>query len=71
VHQHQAGLVAALRRVLWRPAEDLGQVGGEPFDVLRMLVRVRKRMVKLRVRQAPRMQRGGEGEECLLPQANS
>ena len=68
VHHHQAGLVAtALGRVPWRPAHHLGQIGGEPRYVLRILVRVRERMVQLRVGQAARVQRGGEGRERLLP----
>jgi hypothetical protein len=68
VQQHQGALVAAvLPRVPGRPAHRLGQVGGEPLDVLRVLARVRERVVQLRVGQAARVQRGGEGDERLLP----
>jgi AcrR family transcriptional regulator len=68
VHQHQAGLVAtALGGVPRRPAHYLGQVGGEPLDVLRMLARMRERVVQLRVGQAAFMQRGCERRERLLP----
>jgi hypothetical protein len=68
VQQHQGALVAAvLPRVPGRPAHRLGQVGGEPLDVQRILARVRERVVQLRVGQAARVQRGGEGLESLLP----
>ena len=68
VQQHQAGLVAAaLGRVLRRAAHHLGQVGGQPLDVLRVLIRVRERVVQLRVGQAAFMQRGGERQERALP----
>jgi AcrR family transcriptional regulator len=67
VHQHQARLVAAPPGgVPRRPAHHLGQVGGEPLDVLRILVRVRERMVQLRVGQAAFVQRGGKWQERRL-----
>jgi AcrR family transcriptional regulator len=67
VQQHQAGLVAApLGRVGRRAAHHLGQVGGEPLDVPRVLARVRERMVQLRVGQAARMQRGRKRRERAL-----
>ncbi len=67
VQQQQVALVAAvLPRVPGRPAHGLGQVGGQPLDVLRVLARVRERVVELRVRQAAGVQRGGETREGPL-----
>jgi AcrR family transcriptional regulator len=64
VQYHQAGLVAApLGGVPRRSAHHLGQVGGEPLDVLRILARMRERVVQLRVGQAAFMQRGGKRQE--------
>jgi len=67
VQQDQGALVAAvLPRVPGRAAHRLGQVGGQPLDVQRVLPRVRERVVQLRVGQAARVQRGGEGGEGPL-----
>ncbi len=68
MHHDQGGLVAApLPRVPRRPAHHLRQVGGEPLDVPRVLARMRERVVQFRVRQAARVQRGGERREGRLP----
>ncbi len=67
VHQHQRRLVAApLGGVPRRPAHHLGQIGGEPLGVPRILARMRERMVQLGVGQAAFMQRGGEWQERAL-----
>jgi hypothetical protein len=52
MHAQHLGMIAALGGEPRRAAEDLGPVGGQPLDVLRMLVRVRERMVQLGIGQA-------------------
>ena len=49
------------RRSTRRAAHDLGPVGREPLDVLRVLVRVRERVVQLGVGQAARVVRASRG----------
>jgi hypothetical protein len=57
------GLVAARLGERLRAAEHLRPVRAQPFDVLRVLVLVRERVVQLRVFEAARMMRLREREE--------
>jgi len=66
MHVLQPGLVATRRRVPVRSAHDLGPVGGQALEVLRMLVRMRERVVELRVLQAPRVMSSGQREKSRL-----
>jgi AcrR family transcriptional regulator len=67
VHVHQERLVRAILAAVRRgPAHDLRPVGGEPLHVQRVLVRVREGVIEFRVRQAPRVVRGGKFQERLL-----
>ena len=59
-------LVAAGLRVAGRPAQHLRPVGRQPLDVLGVLAGMRERVVELRVGEAARVVRGGEGEEGRL-----
>ncbi len=52
VHSQDGGLVATRLRIGGRPAHDLRPVGGQPLDVLRVLVGMRERMVELGVLHA-------------------
>lgn len=66
VHVLQPALVAARLRVPRRPAHDLGPVSGQPLNVLRVLAGMGERVVQLGILQAPRMVRGGQGQESGL-----
>ena len=63
VQRQDLRFVSAGGREGRRPAEHLRPVRAQPFDVLRMLVRVRERMVQLRIGEAARVMRPSEREE--------
>jgi hypothetical protein len=67
MHPEDAGLVAAGSRVRRGSAKHLAPVSSQTLDVLGMLIIVRKRMIQLRVREAPRMMSSRKSEKCSFP----
>jgi hypothetical protein len=67
MHPEDAGLVAAGSRVRRGSAKHLAPVSSQTLDVLGMLIIVRKRMIQLRVLEAPRMMSFRKSEKCSFP----
>jgi hypothetical protein len=67
MHREDAGLVAAGSRVRGGSTKHLAPVSSQTLDVLGMLITVRKRMIELRVCEAPRMMSFCKSEKCSFP----
>ena len=63
MHLQDGCLIAARLRERGRTAQHLRPVGGQPLDVVRMLVGMREGMVELGVLQAARVVRRGKGQK--------
>jgi len=67
VHLQHRRMVTTRLRVPGRPTHDLSPVGGESFDMLRVLPGMRERVIQLRVLETPLVMCRGQGEKCSFP----
>jgi len=63
VHCEQARLITTEGRIRGWAAKDLGPIGGEPFDVLGVLVRMGEGMVELKIRETAGVMRPSQAQE--------
>ena len=67
MHPEDAGLVSTGLRVRRGSAHHLSPISSQTFDVLGMLIIVRKRMIELRIGEAPCMMGPRQSKKCSLP----